>query len=118
MVPHALTGRGGRVEAVCEILQRHCGCSRQAGRGASGVSWLMDQCSWMVRGEDHLAWGFRHSSGEIGADGVWASFSTLATEEAGIRRPYHPAINLNTSRAHRPDPNPNAGRGKQAPRVP
>ena len=70
--------------AVSRILQRHRGCGRQASRGASGVSWPMDQSGWMAWDEDHPAEDFRHSSVEIGADGVWASFSTLATEEAGI----------------------------------
>jgi len=44
----------------------------------------MNQCEWMAWDKDHLAKGFRHSPVEIEADGVWASFNTLATEEAGI----------------------------------
>jgi hypothetical protein len=69
----------------------------------------------MALDEDHQAQGFRHSSGKGEAGEAWASFSTLATGEAGIRRPYHHAVNLHTSLAHRPDPNPNAGRRQASP---
>ena len=69
----------------------------------------------MAWDEDHLAEGFRHSTGEGEAGEARASFSTLPTEDAGIRRPYHHAVNLHTSLAHRPDPNPNAGRGQASP---
>ena len=56
-------------------------------RRAAGVSWPMDQSGWMAWDEDHLAEGFRHSSGEIGADGVWASLpdGPLPWQEATCR---------------------------------
>jgi len=114
--PCVLTGKGVQGGAVCEILQRHCGCSRQAGRGATGVSWPMDQCGWMAWDEDHLAWGFRHSTGAGEAGEAWASFNTFATEDAGIpnrravsRRPTPWAFNwrISSRRSARVDGRPN-----------
>ena len=72
------------MEAISQIPQLLCGCGRQFSRGISGVSWLGGQCGWMAWDEDYLAQGFRHSSEEREAGEAWASFKTLATEDAGI----------------------------------
>ncbi len=75
----------------------------------------MDQFGWMAWDKDHLAKGFRHSTGEGEAGEARASFSTLPTEEAGICRPYHHAVNLPPLSIGR-IPTPMRDEGRQAPR--
>ena len=84
MVPHALTVEG--VQGGGHFLDSFDlpWLGRGFSRGASGVSWHGGQCGWMAWDGDHLAQGFRHSSEERVAGEAWASFKTLATEDAGI----------------------------------
>ena len=83
------------------------------GLEASVVGWPGMKTIWqMVSKTAHGDWG------------MWGQ-GPLPTRSLGrprrvgggkvIRRPYHHAVNLHTSRAHRPDPNPNAGRGQASP---
>ena len=114
--PYVLSVEGVRGGAVSEIPRLHRCWGRQASRGISGVSWPMDQCGWMAWDEYYLAQGFRHSSEERVAGEAWASFNTLATEDAGIpnrravsRRPTPWAFNwrISSRRSARVNGRPN-----------